>query len=75
MAIKRERLGTAPASPPLWRDPRVRAIFYQVLTLVGVMAFAAYIIHNTMDNLSRHGIASGFGFLRQPAGFGKGDRA
>ena len=70
MAIKRERLGTAPASPPLWRDPRVRAIFYQILTLVGVMAFAAYIIHNTMDNLSRQGIASGFGFLRQPAGFG-----
>ena len=70
MAIKRERLGTVPASPALWRDPRVRAIVYQILTLVGVMAFAAYIIHNTMDNLSRQGIASGFGFLSQPAGFG-----
>src|SRR5262245_26873609 len=69
MAIKRERLGTAPASPPLWRDPRVRAIVYQILTLVGVIAFAAYIVHNTIDNLSRQGIASGFGFLRQPAGF------
>jgi general L-amino acid transport system permease protein len=69
MAIKRERLGTAPASPPLWRDPRVRAIVYQILTLVGVVAFAAYIVHNTIDNLSRQGIASGFGFLRQPAGF------
>jgi general L-amino acid transport system permease protein len=70
MAIKREQLGTAPASPALWRDPRVRAIVYQILTLVGVMAFAAYIIHNTMENLSRQGIASGFGFLSQPAGFG-----
>jgi general L-amino acid transport system permease protein len=70
MAIKRERLGTAPAAPAVWRDPRVRAIVYQILTLVGVMAFAAYIIHNTMDNLSRQGIASGFGFLSQPAGFG-----
>jgi general L-amino acid transport system permease protein len=70
MAVKREQLGTAPASPALWRDPRVRAIVYQILTLVGVMAFAAYIIHNTMDNLSRQGIASGFGFLSQPAGFG-----
>jgi general L-amino acid transport system permease protein len=69
MAIKRERLGTTPASPPLWRDPRVRAIVYQILTLVGVVAFAAYIVHNTIDNLSRQGIASGFGFLRQPAGF------
>jgi general L-amino acid transport system permease protein len=69
MAIKRERLGTAPASPPLWRDPRVRVIVYQILTLVGVVAFAGYIVHNTIDNLSRQGIASGFGFLRQPAGF------
>ena len=48
----------------------MRAIVYQDTTLVGVMAFAAYIIHNTMDNLSRQGIASGFGFLSQPAGFG-----
>jgi general L-amino acid transport system permease protein len=70
MAIKPERLGTVPASPPLWRDPRVRAIAYQLLTLLGVVAFAAYIIHNTMDNLSRQGIASGFGFLDKPAGFG-----
>ena len=70
MAVKPEGLGTAPASPPLWRDPRVRAIAYQLLTLVGVVAFAAYIIHNTMDNLSRQGIASGFGFLDKPAGFG-----
>jgi general L-amino acid transport system permease protein len=69
MATQRERLGTAPASPPLWRDPRVRAIVYQILTLVGVLGFAAYIIHNTMENLSRQGIASGFGFLSQPAGF------
>jgi general L-amino acid transport system permease protein len=70
MAIKREQLGTAPASSALWRDPRVRAIVYQVLTLAGVVAFAAYIIHNTIDNLDRQGIASGFGFLDRPAGFG-----
>ena len=59
-----------PARPALWRDPRVRAIAYQVLTLVGVVAFAAYIIHNTIENLDRQGIASGFGFLNKPAGFG-----
>jgi len=70
MAIGREPLGTAPASPALWRDPRARAIAYQVLTLLGVIAFAAYIINNTMANLDRQGIASGFGFLDKPAGFG-----
>ena len=54
----------------MWRDPRVRAIAYQVLTLLGVIAFAAFIINNTIDNLDRQGIASGFGFLDKAAGFG-----
>jgi general L-amino acid transport system permease protein len=70
MAIRRERLDAAAASHPLWRDPRVRAIAYQVLTLLGVIAFAAFIINNTIDNLARQGIASGFGFLDKAAGFG-----
>ena len=70
MAIRREGRGSAPAAPALWRDPRVRAVAYQILTLLGVVAFAAYIINNTMDNLDRQGIASGFGFLDKPAGFG-----
>ena len=70
MAIEREPLGTARASPALWRDPRVRAIAYQVLTLHGVVLFFGYIVHNTMENLDRQGIASGFGFLEKPAGFG-----
>jgi general L-amino acid transport system permease protein len=54
----------------MWRDPRVRAIAYQILTLLGVIAFAAFIINNTMANLDRQGIASGFGFLDKAAGFG-----
>jgi general L-amino acid transport system permease protein len=70
MAIKRGQLGTAPASPALWRDPRVRAIAYQLLTLLGVVLFFGYIVHNTIENLDRQGIASGFGFLNKPAGFG-----
>ncbi|MGH6895362.1 MAG: amino acid ABC transporter permease [Geminicoccaceae bacterium] len=69
MAIRRERLDTAPASHPLWRDPRARAIVYQVLVLLGVIAFAAFIINNTIDNLDRQGISTGFGFLDKPAGF------
>jgi general L-amino acid transport system permease protein len=70
MAIKRGQLGTAPVSPALWRDPRVRAIAYQLLTLLGVVLFFGYIVHNTIENLDRQGIASGFGFLNKPAGFG-----
>jgi general L-amino acid transport system permease protein len=70
MAMEREQLSTARASSALWRDPRVRAIAYQVLTLLGVVLFFAYIVHNTIENLDRQGIASGFGFLEKPAGFG-----
>jgi general L-amino acid transport system permease protein len=70
MVTQREQLGTPPARPPLWNDPRVRAIVYQVLTLVGVILFCAYIVNNTLVNLERQGIASGFGFLDKPAGFG-----
>ena len=70
MAIKREQLGTTPASPALWRDPRVRATAYQTLTLLGVVLFFAYIVNNTINNLERQGIASGFDFLNKPAGFG-----
>ncbi|HEX6113758.1 MAG TPA: amino acid ABC transporter permease [Geminicoccaceae bacterium] len=70
MAIKREQLGTAPASPALWRDPRVRAIAYQLLTLLAVLLFAGYIVNNTINNLERQGIASGFDFLDKAAGFG-----
>jgi general L-amino acid transport system permease protein len=70
MAIRRDQLDTTPASPVLWRDPRVRAIVYQALTLLGVVLFFAFIVNNTINNLERQGIASGFDFLDRPAGFG-----
>jgi general L-amino acid transport system permease protein len=69
MAVDREQLGTSPPRPAPWNDPRVRSVVYQILTLVGVVAFVAYLVHNTMVNLERQGIASGFGFLHKPAGF------
>jgi general L-amino acid transport system permease protein len=53
----------------LWRDPRVRSIVYQVITLLLFALFVAYIAHNTVTNLQRQGIASGFRFLGTTAGF------
>jgi general L-amino acid transport system permease protein len=52
-----------------YNDPRIRAIFYQLLVVVLVFLGGAYLIHNTMGNLSRLGVASGFGFLERPSGF------
>jgi general L-amino acid transport system permease protein len=59
-----------PAKPPFWNDPTVRAIGFQIIALVAVLALGYYLFNNTQTNLQQRGIASGFGFLEQPAGFG-----
>ncbi len=59
-----------PARPPFWNDPRIRSIGFQCIALLGVVAFGLYLLHNTQTNLQQRGIASGFGFLSSPAGFG-----
>ena len=68
MAVDVRDAGSAP-STPIWLDARYRAIFFQIALLVAVLAFGAYIFHNTYDNLQRRGIASGFVFLGSTAGF------
>ena len=53
--------------PPPWRDPRVRGIVLQVLFVAVIAAFFALLAHNTLVNLRRQNIASGFGFLDREA--------
>lgn len=56
-----------------WNDPKVRAIFYQVL-VVGLVALGVwYLVSNTLHNLSVRNIATGFGFLEREAGFAIGE--
>jgi general L-amino acid transport system permease protein len=62
-----------PAKPPIWNDPVWRAVFFQVLVLGGVILFAVFLVQNTMANLERQGIASGFAFLERTAGFSIGE--
>jgi general L-amino acid transport system permease protein len=69
MAVERQFLGTKPARPAPWRDPRVRALVYQALTLIAVVLVVAFFVDNTLTNLRRQGIAAGFGFLDRTAGF------
>ncbi|ADZ70432.1 ABC transporter, permease protein, putative [Polymorphum gilvum SL003B-26A1] len=58
------------ARASLVNDPKVRGLFYQVL-LIAVLVFVGWsIVSNTIDNLARQNIASGFGFLGNTAGFG-----
>ncbi len=53
-----------------WNDPAKRAIFVQGLVLVLVATFIIMIVNNTIENLQRLNIASGFDFLQNRAGFG-----
>ncbi len=52
-----------------WNDARVRAVFAQLLVLALVVAGGAYLIRNTLLNLERLGVSTGFGFLWTTAGF------
>ncbi len=50
-------------------DPRVRSVVYQILIIGGVIWAVMSIVGNVMTNLEARGIATGFGFLTERAGF------
>lgn len=58
---------------PFWLDPDKRAIAYQGLTIIMVGLLAWYLISNTLTNLEKQNIASGFGFMDKEAGFEIGE--
>ncbi|MCF8088991.1 MAG: amino acid ABC transporter permease [Desulfotignum sp.] len=58
---------------PFWLDPGKRAIGYQVLTFLLVGLLAWYLVGNTVSNLEKQSIASGFGFLKSEAAFEIGE--
>ena len=64
---------TAPEKIPFLRDPAKLAILYQFLTLAGVGLLSYYLISNTMANLERQSISTGFGFLEREAAFEIGE--
>lgn len=56
----------------LFNDPKVRGLVYQALVFVLLVVFVYWIVGNTIENLKRANIASGFGFLNGRAGFDVG---
>lgn len=68
MATRAEPDETVPRIA-LWRDPRVRGLLAQAVVLGLVIAGGAYLVHNTIVNRERLGVASGFDFLGRLAGF------
>ena len=54
----------------LLRNQKIRGILFQLLTVIGLVAFLWYIGTNTIANIEQRGIQTGFGFLDGTAGFG-----
>ena len=52
---------------------KLRVLLLQALVLGAIAGFGFYLIHNTLDNLARRGVATGFGYLGQPASFAIGE--
>ncbi|HRP74240.1 MAG TPA: amino acid ABC transporter permease [Rhodocyclaceae bacterium] len=53
-----------------WNDPIIRSRTFQILTALVVIYFLWTIYQNTIINMERRGITTGFAFLGSPAGFG-----
>jgi general L-amino acid transport system permease protein len=64
---------TAPGKIPFFRDPAKLAILYQILTLLGVALLCYYLVNNTLANLERQSISTGFDFIEKEAAFEIGE--
>ena len=64
---------TTPEKIPFLRDPAKLAILYQLLTLTGVGLLSYYLVSNTLANLERQSISTGFGFFHREAAFEIGE--
>jgi general L-amino acid transport system permease protein len=58
---------------PFWLDPKKRAVFYQIAVVLLVCLLAYYLISNTLTNLERQSIATGWGFLGKESSFEIGE--
>src|ERR1700722_7765969 len=56
-----------------WNDPVIRGWVFQIVVVGLVGALAWFLISNTVENLARQKIASGFSYLNREAGFEIGD--
>ncbi|MDI9408993.1 MAG: ABC transporter permease subunit [Candidatus Pacebacteria bacterium] len=54
-------------------DRKFRAVMAQVITLLVVVGFAAYLVHNTLVNLEAKHIQTGFSYLSDASGISIGE--
>ena len=68
-----QTVDTRDSRVPLFNDPAKRSLMYQVGVLLAVAVLAFYLVHNTLNNLERQAIATGFGFLEKESSFEIGE--
>ena len=69
-----EALGSVPRTRVApWNDPVIRGWVFQIVVVGAVGFLAWYLVSNTVENLARQKIASGFHYLEREAGFEIGD--
>lgn len=71
-ALNTSDVANLPKKQNLFYNPTFRAIIFQLIAVLGLLFFFYNIINNALENLDARGIATGFGFLNQEAGFGIG---
>lgn len=52
-----------------WRSREGRAVIYQIVAILVVLALVGLLVSNTLTNMRLRGIQSGYDFLFQPFGF------
>jgi general L-amino acid transport system permease protein len=62
-----------PEKVPFWLDPKKRRVFYQIAVLGVVGLLAYYLVSNTLVNLKRQNIATGFSFVNKESSFEIGE--
>src|SRR5260221_213472 len=69
----RRDIGIAPTAPAFWNNPSIRALFYQLVLVGGVIAVGAYLVNTGRNNRARQGIATVSAFLHGAAAFEIGE--
>lgn len=77
MASKNNALNPGAAARPeskrnIIYNPTFRSVIFQTIAIIALVFFVYTIVDNALTNLESRGIATGFGFLTQEAGFGIG---
>lgn len=58
---------------PFWLDPKKRAVMFQIGVFLGVALLAYYLVSNTLTNLEKQSVATGWGFLEKESSFEIGE--